>query len=58
MLNAADEVAVEGFLQGRLGFLGIAESVAHALENVAWRAVSTVDSVLEADAEARAWPPK
>ena len=54
VLNAADEVAVEAFLQGRLGFLGISDVVALALETVPWREVGTVDSVLEADAEARA----
>ncbi len=54
VLNAADEVAVEAFLHGRLGFLGISDVVALALETVPWREVGTVDSVLEADAEARA----
>jgi 1-deoxy-D-xylulose-5-phosphate reductoisomerase len=54
VLNAADEVAVEAFLQGRLGFLGISEVVARTLETVPWREVSDVESVLAADAEARA----
>jgi 1-deoxy-D-xylulose-5-phosphate reductoisomerase len=54
VLNAADEVAVEAFLQRRLGFLGIAEVVARTIEAVPWREVSDVDAVLEADAEARA----
>ncbi len=54
VLNAADEVAVEAFLQGRLGFLGISDVVAHAIESVPWRKVETVGAVLEADAEARA----
>jgi 1-deoxy-D-xylulose-5-phosphate reductoisomerase len=54
VLNAADEVAVEAFLQGRLGFLGIPEVVSQTLETVPWREVNTVESVLEADAEARA----
>jgi 1-deoxy-D-xylulose-5-phosphate reductoisomerase len=54
VLNAADEVAVEAFLQGRLGFLGIPDVVQQTLETVPWREVASVESVLEADAEARA----
>ncbi|HLE95266.1 MAG TPA: 1-deoxy-D-xylulose-5-phosphate reductoisomerase [Acidimicrobiia bacterium] len=54
VLNAADEVAVEAFLQHRLGFLGIAEVVARTLEAVPWREVTDVETVLAADAEARA----
>lgn len=54
VLNAADEVAVEAFLQGRLGFLGIAEVVARTIEMVPWREVTDVETVLAADAEARA----
>lgn len=54
VLNAADEVAVEAFLQGRLGFLGISDVVAMTLDAVPWRALATVDDVLEVDREARA----
>jgi 1-deoxy-D-xylulose-5-phosphate reductoisomerase len=54
VLNAADEVAVEAFLQRRLGFLGIAEVVARTIEMVPWREVTDVEAVLAADAEARA----
>jgi 1-deoxy-D-xylulose-5-phosphate reductoisomerase len=53
VLNAADEVAVEAFLNRRLGFLGIAEVVSSTLETVGWRPVETVDEVLDADREAR-----
>jgi len=53
VLNAADEVAVEAFLQHRLGFLGIADVVSSTLTAVPWRPVDTVDDVLEADREAR-----
>lgn len=53
-LNAADEVAVESFLQGRLGFLGIAEVVANTLEMVERRPLLTVDDVMEVDRESRA----
>ncbi|HWB88733.1 MAG TPA: 1-deoxy-D-xylulose-5-phosphate reductoisomerase [Acidimicrobiia bacterium] len=53
VLNAADEIAVEAFLQGRLGFLGITDVVARALDAVDSRAVETVEDVLDADREAR-----
>lgn len=54
VLNASDEVAVEAFLQGRLGFLGISEVVSRTIEAVEWRALETVDDVLAVDREARA----
>ena len=53
VLNAADEVAVEAFLQHRLGFLGIADVVSSTLTAVPWRPLETVDDVLEVDREAR-----
>jgi 1-deoxy-D-xylulose-5-phosphate reductoisomerase len=53
VLNAADELAVEAFLQGRLGFLGITEVVERTLEDVAWRELASVEDVIEADREAR-----
>ncbi|HUG09276.1 MAG TPA: 1-deoxy-D-xylulose-5-phosphate reductoisomerase [Acidimicrobiia bacterium] len=53
VMNAADEIAVEAFLQRRLGFLGIADVVARTLEAIAWREVDTVEDVVEVDAEAR-----
>jgi 1-deoxy-D-xylulose-5-phosphate reductoisomerase len=53
VLNAADEIAVEAFLQHRIGFLAIAETVASTLETVPWREIETVEDVLDADREAR-----
>lgn len=53
VLNAADEVAVAAFLQGRLEFLGIADVVERTLDKVAWRELAGVDDVLEVDREAR-----
>ncbi len=53
VLNAADEVAVAAFLQRRLGFLGITDVVAATLENVPWRALETVEDVIDVDREAR-----
>jgi 1-deoxy-D-xylulose-5-phosphate reductoisomerase len=53
VMNAADEMAVEAFLRGRLGFLGISDVVGRVLEAVEWRELVTVDDVVEVDAEAR-----
>ena len=53
VLNAANEVAVEAFLAGRLGFTGIAELVARVLEDAPPLAVHDLESVLDADARAR-----
>jgi 1-deoxy-D-xylulose-5-phosphate reductoisomerase len=53
VMNAADEIAVEAFLQGRLGFLGIADIVQRTLQDVEWRPLSTVDDVIEVDSEGR-----
>ncbi len=53
VMNAADEIAVEAFLQGRLGFLSITEIVARTLETVDWREVTTVDDVVSVDRAAR-----
>jgi 1-deoxy-D-xylulose-5-phosphate reductoisomerase len=51
--NAANEVAVALFLDGRIRFGRIAETIARVLE--AWRSTDagTLDAVLAADAEAR-----
>jgi len=53
ILNAANEVAVQAFLDGRLSFLGIAETIGAVLEEVAARPAADLDTVLEADARAR-----
>jgi len=54
VLNAADEIAVEAFLQRRLAFLGITEVVSNTLAAVDWRPLESVDDVVGADREARA----
>jgi 1-deoxy-D-xylulose-5-phosphate reductoisomerase len=53
VLNAADEVAVAAFLDGRLGFLGIAEVVSATLETTDWRSLDSVEDVIAADREGR-----
>lgn len=53
VFNAADEIAVQAFLTGRLGFLGIAEIIAHTLDQMPPEPLESVDHVLETDARAR-----
>ena len=57
VLNAGNEVAVAAFLEGRIGFLDIAETVARTLETAEGRGLfrpqTTLEGVLEVDREAR-----
>jgi 1-deoxy-D-xylulose-5-phosphate reductoisomerase len=53
VLNAANEIAVEAFLAGRLRFTGIAEVIAETLEAVAARPADDLGEIMEADARAR-----
>jgi 1-deoxy-D-xylulose-5-phosphate reductoisomerase len=53
VLNAANEIAVAGFLDGRLGFLGIAEVVDRTLERIAAVSLGGLDDVWHIDREAR-----
>ena len=53
MLNAANEVAVAAFLDGRLPFLGIAEVVESALASADGAPAHDLAELVEADAEAR-----
>ncbi|RMD78953.1 MAG: 1-deoxy-D-xylulose-5-phosphate reductoisomerase [Gammaproteobacteria bacterium] len=52
-LNAANEVAVAAFLEGRLPFTGIAEVVAATLRRRPVREARDLETVLAEDAEAR-----
>jgi 1-deoxy-D-xylulose-5-phosphate reductoisomerase len=51
--NAANEVAVAAFLDGRIGFLEIAETVERTLDTVDGAAAADLDGLTAADAEAR-----
>ncbi len=51
--NAANEVAVAAFLEGRLSFLGIAETVEEALADVDGAPARDLGDLVEADAAAR-----
>ena len=53
-LNAADEVAVEAFLQGRIGFPAIHEIVQETLAKLTPSNPRTIGDILETDRESRA----
>ncbi len=57
VLNAANEVAVDAFLERRIGFLDIAGTVAHCLDEAEGRHISgepdCIDAAIEVDAAAR-----
>lgn len=52
-LNAANEEAVAGFLENRIGFLDIARIVEHILSEMPNCGMDSLESVLATDAEAR-----
>ncbi len=52
-LNAANEVSVRLFLEGRIGFSDIARNVERVLERHAATAATSLDVILAADGEAR-----
>ncbi len=53
VLNAADEIAVEAFLQERIGFPEIAAVVEETLQRAPSQSLQSVDAVLSADHTAR-----
>jgi 1-deoxy-D-xylulose-5-phosphate reductoisomerase len=53
ILNAANEVAVNAFLEGRIRFTEIASVIEHALTNVQRSDDASLESILESDARAR-----
>jgi 1-deoxy-D-xylulose-5-phosphate reductoisomerase len=53
VLNAADEVAVEAFLSGRVAFPEIAELVRRVMDESGVEAVESPEQIFEADARAR-----
>jgi 1-deoxy-D-xylulose-5-phosphate reductoisomerase len=53
VFNAANEEAVEAFLDGRLTFLGIVNVIEHVLDRVGVRELATPADVLNSESEAR-----
>ncbi|MBI2396485.1 MAG: 1-deoxy-D-xylulose-5-phosphate reductoisomerase [Xanthomonadales bacterium] len=54
VLNAANEVAVAGFLAGRIGFLDIERVIDHGLQHSVNEAADTLEAIIEVDRAARA----
>ena len=53
VLNAANEEAVSAFLQGKIGFLDIPDTVSASLDALPARPADTLESLLDADRMAR-----
>ena len=53
VLNAANEVAVDEFLQGNIPFLAIAETIDTVLTNTLYQDAEDLNVILEADSQAR-----
>ena len=53
VMNAANEVAVQQFLDGRIGFLDIADHVERAMQEVHYIANPTLDDLIETDKTVR-----
>ena len=53
VLNAANEIAVEAFLAGRLAFTGIAEVISETLAAIPAGSADTLEDVMQADARGR-----
>ena len=53
ILNAANEIAVESFLDARIGFLDIAETVARVLDRVEGFEIASLEDFRSLDRESR-----
>ncbi|WP_028311275.1 1-deoxy-D-xylulose-5-phosphate reductoisomerase [Derxia gummosa] len=53
VLNAANEIAVDRFLAGRLGFLAIADAIRATLDALAGSIAASIEAIFELDARAR-----
>jgi 1-deoxy-D-xylulose-5-phosphate reductoisomerase len=53
ILNAANEVAVEGFLKGKIGFLAMSDLLEYCMEKVAFVEHPAYDNYVETDNETR-----
>jgi 1-deoxy-D-xylulose-5-phosphate reductoisomerase len=53
ILNAANEIAVFGFLKNRIGFLDMTEVIERTMEKLPFIETPTLEEYFESDAEAR-----
>ena len=49
VMNAANEIAVEAFLDGRIGFMAIAQSIEKVMDLHQAHTLNSIEEVLEAD---------
>jgi 1-deoxy-D-xylulose-5-phosphate reductoisomerase len=54
VLNASNEIAVQAFLDGKIGFRMIDQIIAHTMDKLPVVAVDSLEAILEQDAKARA----
>jgi 1-deoxy-D-xylulose-5-phosphate reductoisomerase len=52
-MNAANEIAVFGFLKNRIGFLDMTEVIERTMERLTYIEKPTLEEYFESDAEAR-----
>ena len=55
IMNAANEVAVEAYLQGKIGFYDINDIIEKSINGMEIVAAPSIDDIFEADKEARAY---
>ncbi|MCD7959223.1 MAG: 1-deoxy-D-xylulose-5-phosphate reductoisomerase [Ruminococcus sp.] len=53
VMNGSNEVAVAAFLQGKIGFLEIADLVEKVVETIPWQEIHCYEDVIQADEKAR-----
>ena len=53
IMNAANEVAVQQFIEGKIGFLEIADFVEHAMQTATFIASPTLEDLFESDKAVR-----
>lgn len=53
ILNAANEVAVESFLHGKIGFTDISATIEKVMVSTAWHPATSLEIILEDDRQAR-----
>ena len=55
IFNSADEVAVELFLQGKIGYLAISDIIEEAMNNIKLIENPTISDIIDTDMEVREW---
>lgn len=58
VFNGADEVAVEKFLEGKIKYLDIADTIEEAMNSFKFIENPTIDEIFETDKEVREWAGK